>query len=340
MTQTKRPELITAGRLPHTTLRVGETYLKRQMFKVENAAVLREQALYKAAYQDIRTIFQNSADNLGLRKLDNSRVTTLWRDQVVALATPRVKRLLGDVMQVVLQSTTTALTGAYYGRLWLLDMATKDDVHIHMPMLRAADIASALTEGDPYTDLIQSLLGKQWRAQFETELDDLTVEIRRAIGQGVVNGEGIDEVMCRVSQSMGISTDRRRGALGSSERQGYRANFNRVQTITRTVINQLSNAGAIDAYRANSDILSGYEWLTTEDERVCPICEDLDGKEFSFHSKQQPPAHFSCRCTVIPVIKPDALEHPHAAPRRTLEKWAQGYGMEHELANFLVPKAA
>lgn len=338
MIQTRKPELITVERLPHTALRTGETYLKRQMFKIENATVLREQALYLAAYRDLRTHAQELADSYGLHKLDGGRTSQTWRDAFLTLSAGRVKRLTDDVMQVVLQSISAALAGGYYGRLWLLDMATKDSVQIKMPMLRASDILHGMTE-DVYSDLIQSLLGKQWRAQFETELDDLTIEIRRAIGQGVINGEGIDDVMRRVASSMGVSTDRRRGMVGSAERRGYRANFNRVQVITRTVINQMSNAGAIDAYRANSDILSGYEWLTAEDERVCPECEALDHQVFSFHSKEQPPAHPNCRCTVIPVIKEDALEHPHAAPRRTLEKWANGYGMDKELADFLVPAA-
>lgn len=339
MTQVKRkPELIPTDRLPHNVMRRGELYLKRQMFKVENAAVVREQRLYSAAFADIRSQAQAAADSLGLRKLDNGRASALWRDQVVALVTPRIHRLRDDVLHVVYQSTGAALAGGYYGRLWMLDMATKADVQINMPMLRSADVLHAMTE-DIYSDLIQSLMGKQWRAQFETELDSLTVEIRRALGQGMIEGEGIDEIMRRVASSMGVSTDRRRGAIGSVERKGYRANFNRVQAITRTVINQVSNAGAIDAYRANSDILSGYEWLTAEDERVCPECEALDHTVYSFHNKRQPPEHPNCRCTVIPVIKPDALEHPHAAPRRTLEKWAQGYGMDKELAAFLVPQS-
>lgn len=337
MTQVKRPELITLERLPHTSLRKGETYLKRQMFKVENAAVLREQALYQTAFQDIRSIALNTADSFGLQKLSPSRTATAWRDQVMALISARVNRLKDDLLHIAIDATSTALKGAYYGRLWLLDMATKEDVVIKMPVLRSGDLLRAMTE-DVYADLIQSLMGGQWRTQFETELDSLTIEIRRAIGQGVINGEGIDEVMRRVSQSMGVSTDRRRGKVGSAERQSYRANFNRVQAITRTIINQISNAGAISAYKANSDILSGYEWLTAEDERVCPICADLDHTVYSFHNKKQPPAHPNCRCTVIPVIKPDALEHPHAAPRRTLEKWAQGYGMDKELVNFLMPQ--
>lgn len=325
--------LIHPDRLPHTSLRTGEIYLKRQVFKVEDGSVRRIEALYTTLFRDLRAHALVLSDSLGIRTLDNSAAAHQWRDRMLETVRQRVTILTQAVNSEALRAASAALTGAYYGRLWLLDMATTADVKL--PLLHA----SALTE-DIYSDLIQSLLGKQWREQYATEMDDLTLQIRRALGTALVNGDGIQDAMNGVADAMGITIDRRRGALGSATRKGYRANFNRVQTLTRTIINQVSNDGAISAYRANSDILDGYEWLTAEDERVCPICDPLDGKQFGMKSNFRPPIHPQCRCTIIPVVKAGMLEHPKAMPKTTFAKWSQAHGMDNAIADFLVPKAA
>lgn len=323
---TRTTDLIDAARIPHNALRVGETVLKRRTFAVEDAAVRSLQALYLSAYRDLRDVMDAQAVSVG---------TVTGRATLIHAATQRVERLKRDVLALVERYAKAALVGNYYGRLWLLDVATRDDVRVNLVPLTS----NALRE-DLYSDLIRELLGDEWRAQYALELDDLTLAIRRAIGGGLLDGDSMDAISRRVRDAMGVQTDRRRGRIGSAERKGYRANFNRVQSLTRTVVQTVGNRGAVAAYRANSDILDGYEWLTAKDERVCPDCLGMDGRVFSFKSRKLPPKHPQCRCTCIPVIKPDALERPTAAPRRTLAQWARGYGMDKELADFLVPKVA
>lgn len=320
MTTTATTALISPDRLPHRAMREGELFLKRRTFAVERAAVLRLQALYRAAFNDIRAVM-----------LDSAGQGTTWRAPVEQYAAQRVGYLKRDVLATVEGAAKAALVGNYYGRLWLLDMATPEDVRINTPLLMPPDTL----QEDYYDSLIRDLLGKQWRAQYDVELDDLTLGIRRAIGTGLQNGEGMDAIQRRVRDSMGVPTDRRKGRVGSAERRGYRANFNRVQAMTRTVVQTVANNGTIAAYRANSDILSGAEWLTANDEAVCPICSGLNGKVFPLKSNFRPPAHYSCRCTIIPVIKADALDDSGKAPRVPFKAWASGWGMERELADFL-----
>lgn len=311
---TQAASLIDASRLPHRALRDGETYLKRKTFAVENAAVLRLQALYREAYRDLRDVLDAAPS----------------RAQMTGAVNARVDRLRRDVLATVEQATKAALLGNYLGRLWLLDVATREDVRVHVPFLTADTLRE-----DYYDDLIRDLLGREWRAQYDVELDDLVVGIRRAIGQSMMDGEGMAGIQRRVRAAMGVETDRRRGRAGSAERKGYRANFNRVQVMTRTVVQTVANNGTIAAYKANSDVLSGYEWLTANDEKVCPDCRGMDGKVFSFKSRVRPPKHPNCRCTVIPVIKPDALEDSNAKARVPLKQWAQGFGIDRELLDFL-----
>jgi SPP1 gp7 family putative phage head morphogenesis protein len=44
------------------------------------------------------------------------------------------------------------------------------------------------------------------------------------------------------------------------------------------------------------------EWVTAGDDRVCPICEPLDGRTFTLNEIEgMLPAHAGCRCSTTPV---------------------------------------
>lgn len=313
------PDLIDPARLPHAALRSAETTLKRRTYAVENDAVLRLLSHYRAASRALRDFMDTQ-----------STTSTQWRSNVVAFAGMVVADLKRAVLATVEQSARAALLGNYYGRLWLLDVSTGEDMRISVPPLTVNGL-----QEDYYDDLIRDLLGKQWRDQYALEMDDLNLRIRRAIGTGLVDGEGMQAIQRRVRDAIGVTTDRRSGQVGSAERKGYRANFNRVQALTRTVVQSVANKGAVSAYRANPDVLSGYEILVTNDERTCPQCSGLNGKRLKLDSNFRPPFHPNCRCTVIPVIKPDALTDSNEMPRETLQQWSQGAGMDKELADFL-----
>lgn len=320
MPNLKKP-LVSAARVPHTAVRTAEGYLQQQARTVEDAAVRRLQALYRAAYQDIRDTLDG---------MDGD--PTAWRGRVEQSARRRIDLLRQDVQAAVEQSARAALLGSYYGRLWLLDTATPADQPIRLQTL-----STDVLREDIYDSLIRDLLGEQWRAQFDVEMDDLLLSIRRAVGAGMLQNESMDAIAKRVRAAMGVETDRRKGRLGSVERKGYRSNFNRVQVMTRTVVNTVTNDGALRAYKANKDFLSGYQWLTAEDERVCPVCSPLDGKQFALKGRFRPPIHPQCRCTIIPVVKQDVLDDPTKALRIPFRQWVRQHGVEQEVNAFLDP---
>ena len=116
-------------------------------------------------------------------------------------------------------------------------------------------------------------------------------KLRGELAEGVKEEEGIDDLKSRVS-----------GVFGESA-------LKRAEKIARTEVLRASNFATDEAYK-QSGIVKGKEWLTALDERVCPICEPLDGKKTSkkglFSTSvgevPYPPAHPNCRCTLIPVI--------------------------------------
>ncbi len=319
-----RSDLIPKARVPSPALRICETVLRSSLFRIEDDAVVRQLRAYRVAFEQLRTRAAQLHDERGM--------TTAWRDGVTTFATERLHRLGDTVAAEALRATAAAYEGAYYGRLWLLDMTTRAEVDIRAPRV---NVLQNVLKEDLYDDLIQSLLGREWRERYALEMDDLIIRIRRALGEALANGDSVDSAMRRVRDAMGVDSDWQQFRHGRARiTSGTRANFNRIQVLTRTVIQTQANNGTLDAYRANADILNGYEWLTARDERVCPVCRGLDGTIYRLNDSTRPPAHVNCRCTTIPVIAPDAVERGSDPPRETLDAWMRGYGMDAELARF------
>lgn len=103
----------------------------------------------------------------------------------------------------------------------------------------------------------------------------------------------------------------------------------RAKMIARTEVVRAANYGALSAYK-QSGVVESKEWLTAQDEKVCPYCSHLDGKVIgldesylevggtlevvdangkthtftnNYLDTQAPPVHPRCRCTLLPVLK-------------------------------------
>jgi|GEM_PF-460886 len=134
-------------------------------------------------------------------------------------------------------------------------------------------------------------------------------KLKVTLVEGVEKGESIPELQKRVKDVF------------------IEATTTRTEMIARSEVLRASNFGAEEAYN-QSGVVSGKEWLTAVDDRVCPGCEAMDGKivdvsedyfkkgdvftvisegkKYSYNidlfDLAYPPLHVSCRCTLIPVI--------------------------------------
>lgn len=82
----------------------------------------------------------------------------------------------------------------------------------------------------------------------------------------------------------------------------------RATNIARTETLRASNSGQLEAWRQgdeagllNANVVK--EWIVTPDERLCPLCEPLDGAHAALDELfpggvEAPPLHPSCRCAV------------------------------------------
>jgi len=229
----------------------------------------------------------------------------------------QIEAEMGTLAQQVGISMDEAIVAAYQqgyaGRAWALDQATNPNVRVRFhPLLPTNAVRAAL---------LQPYMGTPWHEELGYNFAEYTTRIRRSVTTSLMQGEGMAQAQRRLRDELGVVTDRRKG---------FRRNFARTLMISRTEVMRASNLGALAVYEQNADILSGWEWLATKDERTCPICGALDGKRYKFDDPQmQPPSgsHIGCRCTVAPVLKDEALMDEVAGVRETYSDWAARNGM-------------
>ncbi len=126
---------------------------------------------------------------------------------------------------------------------------------------------------------------------YSQQLTSISILQQRKIKGIVKLGMTQNKAMINIAQDLG------RSGLASSSVQ--------LRTLTRTAITETSNFVSNETYKLNDDVVKGYQYVATLDTRTSLICGRLDGKVYSLSNKNapQPPQHFNCRSTTIPVIK-------------------------------------
>ena len=72
-----------------------------------------------------------------------------------------------------------------------------------------------------------------------------------------------------------------------------------------TILNHVSSAARLNTYQKNTNLIGGYEWVATLDSKTTFVCMSRDGKKYDITSQVIPPAHYGCRSTTVPTIKPE-----------------------------------
>jgi len=117
--------------------------------------------------------------------------------------------------------------------------------------------------------------------------------IRDAIRMGFVEGETISQMVRRLR---GTRTNKYADGLLEIDRRGAEA-------LVRTAVNHTANFARQAVFEANADIVQEWQFLATIDGRTSAPCRGLSGKVFPLGSGPQPPRHWNCRSTAVPVLK-------------------------------------
>lgn len=149
---------------------------------------------------------------------------------------------------------------------------------------------------------------RKFRFSFDTNTKTRE-ELREALQASVLAGEGVPELTKRVNAVFGF------------------AQKHRAERIARSEVIRASNFGAEQAY-IQSQVVARKKWIVSRDERLCPYCEPMAGKEvvlgmvyfqqgdvlhnpdpesiatlrLDYEDIFHPPLHPQCRCTLSPVL--------------------------------------
>ena len=113
--------------------------------------------------------------------------------------------------------------------------------------------------------------------------EDRAAKVRDAVRLGYVNGETSSQIVTRI---VGTKTQNYADGLMETPRR-Y------VEGMVRTAINHTSNFARQEFYKANSDLVDEYQWVSTLDDKTSAICQSLDGKIFPVGGGEMPPAHIN-----------------------------------------------
>lgn len=165
--------------------------------------------------------------------------------------------------------------------------------------LTAALPSATTLERIAKTSLIEGATIGTW---FGTLQETTRFELSRAVKLGVSLGETNQQIWSRIKSSSERGTE----VLAKTRRNGM--------AIVRTSVQTISNEVRQATFQENADLVDGVQWLATLDGRTSEICiarsglvwelPDYKPKGHSIGWNGGPPAHWNCRSTTIPVLKP------------------------------------
>ena len=173
---------------------------------------------------------------------------------------------------------------------------------------------------DIRNERVQAALNKTI-AKFAGEVSDHTQElIRKAIADGLDEGEDVDQIRKRIETSTAF--DRARS-----------------EVIARTETSRAQNFATVTAWK-ESDVVEGKVWYTALDERVEEECAALHGTEYGLDDDIDagdqglliaPPLHPNCRCTLLPVVKSKGAHQSETKEFDPLKDMAELDAIEKQL---------
>jgi len=131
----------------------------------------------------------------------------------------------------------------------------------------------------------------------------MDMQISRVLAQGIADGDGM-RLLARKLVSTINGT--KMGELGITDTLGrFIPAQRRALMLARTEMMRAFNESALVEFR-NWGVLGinvKAEYSTAKDDRVCPICQPLEGKVFTLdEASGMLPKHPSCRCIFLPHI--------------------------------------
>lgn len=163
-------------------------------------------------------------------------------------------------------------------------------------------VSEAVLKAMVNDDISLGLPAKEW---WDGQSTRLRQRFQNTIRQGVFAGETLSDLKRRV-----------RGRRENGFKDGIMEATSRdAEALIRTSVQSIAQSARNETFKANDDVIKGQIWLSTLDTRTSEICIALSGSAWDLDGNilpesatdmefpGPPPAHFSCRSSLVPIMK-------------------------------------
>lgn len=255
----------------------------------------------KKIIQDLQALI---TDRFGGRKPNYEDFQRLRLDiEAARIIAARIREMNEEVGSQMEDALVKMFKDTYNRSLWVVDQTTPPNIEPRYSM--------------PTETMIRQFVGAPWRgAQFSQRIgainDIMARDIQTELTNAMLAGEGAYELGRRIRNMVGIDEEERLATRPRASRAKWRADM-----IARTEMIRASRLAQAKVLSDNKDIIEDMVWKAFSDHRLCPFCEERDGKTKEEVKKlikrnrppgqselaEEPPAHPHCRCVWIPVPK-------------------------------------
>ena len=236
--------------------------------------------------------------------------TSYMADQLQSLAifqTEFVANELQKILPVGAANVNTVQVSGNFARSLVYTDPTRINVFT-LPSLKSQvrrTFSLTAAKGSVITLPSGEVIEKAFRGIASSQADFISREIR----VGITQGESMSKIAKRLRGRLQFGANQEMTARAQSLAggTGMKLANNQVRTIVRTSVNQVRTMANQSVYAANQDITKKYEYVATLDARTTALCGSLDGKKFRYGEGPEPPQHFNCRSTTVPIIDDDDL---------------------------------
>ena len=236
--------------------------------------------------------------------------TSYMADQLQSLAifqTEFVANELQKVLPVGAANVNTVQVSGNFARSLVYTDPTRINVFT-LPSLESQvrrTFSLTAAKGSVITLPSGEVIEKAFRGIASSQADFISREIR----VGITQGESMSKIAKRLRGRLQFGANQEMTARAQSLAggTGMKLANNQVRTIVRTSVNQVRTMANQSVYAANQDITKKYEYVATLDARTTALCGSLDGKKFRYGEGPEPPQHFNCRSTTVPIIDDEDL---------------------------------
>lgn len=183
-------------------------------------------------------------------------------------------------------------------------VATVDPTDLNFTLPGTGGFNLTAAQGSAITLPNGDVVSKAFRGLAQAQAQRFNTIVRT----GLLTGEPTAQIARRMVGSLNfgqLAKTARQQALAGGELT--KAADHQVLTLVRTSVQQVANAASEQVYKANQDVTQKYRYVATLDSRTSAICASLDGQEFEYGKGPQPPVHFNCRSTTVPIVDYEGL---------------------------------